>query len=320
MSVSRSPMVYIVLGVFNPNLNLLERQLRSLLDQTHQSLEILLIGDGPLPPEAETLIGSLEDQRFVTIDAAETVGVHANYARGLNAALERSQSEDDLFAFCDQDDYWHQEKLARQVAMLASQPESGLVHCDARVVDEEETLIAPSLFAFEQRSKRFGLLDLLVMNSITGMTCLIRKSVAQAASGFPMAQTREILHDHWLALVAASQGRVTFIDEALVDYLQHGANTLGARDQTGARVPGQNLLFGGRAYWQRCARQYAWRVESFEALSASQGGAEALNAAADIRGGAGAIRLLIHMLSSWLRGEARQAAQSWRLLAGKMLS
>ncbi|MEM8688765.1 MAG: glycosyltransferase [Pseudomonadota bacterium] len=315
MAALASPMIYIVLGVYDPVLTLLEQQLRSLLQQSHTRFQVLLVEDGPQTPDLEALVSSLRDERLVRCGFPETVGVHANYARGVEEALRRSQQGDDLFAFCDQDDVWHPDKLRRQVAFLSAHPGRGLCHCDARVVGSDGEILAPSLFAFEKRSKRFGVLDILIMNAVTGMTCLSTKTVMCAAQGFPVAHTQEILHDHWLALVAAAEGEVAFLDEPLVDYVQHTGNELGARDQKEARKPGWNLLFGGVDYWTRCRRQYAWRAETFQVLAAGRSLSEA-----DITGWSGGTRLVKHMLSSLSLGQSRQAAQSWRLLAGKLLS
>ncbi len=315
---NQSPTVYIVLGVFNPSLPLFEQQLRSLLAQSFKSLKILLILDGPQSLDVTSLAASFSGERLALVPNSDNVGVHANFARGLRTALERSQNKDDLFAFCDQDDVWHRDKIASQVDLMAAHPACGLCHCDARVVDEAGNVIAASMFDYEKRSKKFGLMDLLVMNSVTGMTSMTTKTVAEMACPFPMSGTKEILHDHWLALVAAVHSEVVFLDQVLVDYVQHDANQLGAQNRSSARMSMSDLMFGGKDYWQRCKRQYAWRKQTLQALAGSCGASSRLQAA-DITGWAGGVRLLNHMASTWMSGEARQAAQSWRLLAGKLL-
>ncbi len=319
MAAQSSPMIYIVLGVYRPVLSLFEQQLRSILRQSHTHFQVLLTEDGPQEPEVGALVASLNDERLVRLEHSNTLGVHANYARGVEEALRRSRQGDDLFAFSDQDDVWYPEKLARQVAHLALHPACGLCHCDARVVSMAGETLAPSLFAFEQRSKDFTLLNLLVMNAVTGMTCVINKPIMHAACSFPMMQTREILHDHWLALVAAAESTVLFLDEPLVDYVQHTENELGARDQSHARTPGWNLLFGGAGYWKRCKRQYTWRANTYQALTDASTRARTLRSA-DITGWLGGAKLVTHMMAAWSRGHSRQAAQTWRLLAGKVLS
>ncbi|NNF76762.1 MAG: glycosyltransferase [Rhizobiales bacterium] len=313
----QSPTVYIILGVFNPSLPLFEQQLHSLLGQSFKSLKILLILDGPQALDVTSLAASFRDERLVALPISANVGVHANFARGLKAALERSQNKGDLFAFCDQDDVWHRDKVARQVELMTAHPEYGLCHSDARLVDMAGNVIAASVFDYEKRSKQFGLMDLLVMNSVTGMTAMSTRTVAELACPFPMSGTKEILHDHWLALVAAAHSRVGFLDQVLVDYVQHGTNQLGAFNPSPRRAPLSNLVFGGREYWQRCVRQYAWRIEAHQALARLCGPSIDLSAA-DLSDLSGGVRLIKHMTSAWMSGETRQAAQSWRLLAGKM--
>ncbi len=319
MTIKPNPTVYIVLGIYEPNLRFLERQLRSIQAQTYGSFITFLVFDGPLAPEAQNLIAQLKDDRFVELPFKDNVGVHANFARGLTAALSKSQNQDDLFAFCDQDDAWHPDKLARQVELLLSRPECGLCHCDAQLVDQAGEQIAASLFAYENRSKRQELLDILIMNSVTGMTSIATKAVAQSASGFPMCDTPELLHDHWLALVAATHSKVVYLDAVLVDYTQHSANQLGAKPQRAPVMPIGNLLFGGRDYRDRCKQQYGWRVKALRALETTS--PDPLQTRrAGLKGWAGAGRLFGHMVSRWLSGEFRQAAQSWRLLVGKFLT
>ncbi len=133
-----------------------------------------------------------------------------------------------------------------------------------------------------------------------------------------MRESDEMLHDHWLALVAAAQSRVVFLDRVLVDYVQHGANQLGARPAPHGRSPMHNIVFGGRDYWARCKHQYSWRRQALEALERSVGTSGTLHRA-DIRGFLGAARLFRQMVSAQITGHSRQAAQCWRLLAGKLL-
>lgn len=38
------------------------------------------------------------------------------------------------------------------------------------------------------------------------------------------------MHDWWLALLAAACGKIGFLDEATIDYRQHGGNVVGAKN------------------------------------------------------------------------------------------
>ena len=324
MSSNSNRRVLIVLGLYRPDPALLSRQLQSLVAQSHRSIEVFVCSDGLIEPAARSLIDGFADSRIRIVEFAVRVGVHRNFARGLNEAVAASQSDTDLFGFCDQDDFWQPEKLAREVARFAD-PATSLCHSDARIVSGAGETLAPSLFAHESRSRSGSFADLLIMNSVTGMTSVFRKDVARAAQPFPLSGCRHILHDHWVALVASLLGDIRFIEDPLVDYTQHAANVMGARSWERrflrARLPSDR-----RAYLRNCFRQFAWRRRAREELRRSFAthpiagkriAAAPLHALFDCDSPAAAGLSL--SLSRRLRGEWRQADQMWRIWRGKTL-
>jgi hypothetical protein len=257
-------------------------------------------------------------------ESSDRAGVHANFANGLRIALSMSRNDGDLFAFCDQDDSWHPEKIARQVAAFNDLVTS-LCHSDARIVARDGELIAPSMFAREARVPDAGLADLLVMNSVTGMTAVFRRDVALAAQNFPLAGCRYVLHDHWVALVASLFGRIRFIAEPLVDYTQHPDNVRGATSWS--RGGRRNVrLSRTRAYLRKSYREFLWRRRVLETLrrefahvtpariQLSEGNPRRIFDCESLFWSALAASLALR-----LRGRQRQADQLWRLILGKNL-
>jgi glycosyltransferase involved in cell wall biosynthesis len=315
--------VFVVLGLYRPDPVLMSRQLQSLASQTHRNLEVFACADGPLEPEARSVVGFADlPLRLIAFDTR--VGVHANFARGLREALAASHSDSDLFAFCDQDDVWHPEKLEQQVACFED-AEISLCHSDARIVSTGGEVLAASLFEEEARSRKASLADLLILNSVSGMTAVFRRDVALAAEPFPLARCPEVLHDHWTALVASLLGDVRLIDRPLVDYTQHEDNVMGARFWQGG-APRRGAPSGRRAYLRKCYREYLWRRRALDELRRTLG---------DMPRAAGpltekSVRALFDCDAGWsaglalsvayrLRGERRQADQIWRLWRGKSL-
>lgn len=307
MTSERSPRIFVILGLFRPDPDLYRKQLNSLAQQTHANFSALIVADGPVERGIASIHANLNDPRFKLVINPENVGVQGNFARGMREALKHSDNSNDLFAFCDQDDVWRAGKLEEQANCMSRNRQIALCHSDARVITEAGDVIAASMFGYEKRSKRFEFIDLLNMNSVTGMTCLFRKDVAEAASSFPVANTKQILHDHWVALVACQLGEVKFLPEPLVDYVQHEANKLGAADYRPAK-PFENLLFGGKAYYAKCRDQYAWRRAALTALNSKFSGTLSY------------VSVGKQCLSRFFAGEFRQSAQAFRLLIGKLLS
>lgn len=145
------------------------------------------------------------------------------------------QSDAGYLAFCDQDDVWLASKLERTMdAMLAAEKRLGtrtpvLVFSDQTVTDEQLRPLAPSLMRYQnQYFKRFDFRSILMQNVVTGGAMMINRALAELA-GRCEDTSQVIMHDWWLAAVAARFGEMIYIDEPLGAYRQHGNNSVGAK-------------------------------------------------------------------------------------------
>jgi len=134
--------------------------------------------------------------------------------------------------FCDQDDVWHKDKIAKTLKKMneiEAPSVPALVHTDMRVVDRELNQIAPSYMKYIGiKGSRLSLHTLLVQNVVSGCTVMFNRALAElAAKDIPTESI--IMHDWWLALIASAAGSIAYLDEATVDYRQHGDNAVGAR-------------------------------------------------------------------------------------------
>jgi O-antigen biosynthesis protein len=225
--------VHVILPAFQPNQKWLAAQLNSILAQSSVTVRIWFCPDGP-DEASETVLGTVDDERVTTLSFEQQVGVVANVERALRSALEAS-APGDLFAFSDQDDIWHSEKLTKGIAALPSNSIAASAH-DARVVDSTGALLASSLNAYEGRHTYSDQLALLIANSISGMTLLTTRDAIERSLPFPDSLPG-MFHDWWLGLVISGTGRIARIDDTLVDYRQHDRNVIGAR-----AAPGKALI------------------------------------------------------------------------------
>ena len=137
---------------------------------------------------------------------------------------------------CDQDDVWHPDKVRKTLALMEkTEAETGadvplMVHTDLRVVDAQLGEIAPSFLAFSRLDgKRLAFNELLVQNVVTGCTVMVNRALIRLA--VPAADLPQMMmHDWWVALIAAAFGRAVFLPEATMDYRQHGKNVVGAKN------------------------------------------------------------------------------------------
>jgi hypothetical protein len=220
-----TPLVHIVLCVYDPSIEFLRRQIASIVEQTHSNWTCdIRLDPGTIDrsSEIETLLSV--DERFSFSTSTKRLGVYHNFEAGLRAA----PSDASFIAYCDQDDEWVAEKLALTLEVFNDQ-QVVLVHSDLEAIDAEGRQLFPSCFDAEKRvTDDFSLAQLILRNSITGCACVFRASLLPHVLPFP-EQGIDVAfhHDLWTALIAAQVGRIHTIEQPLVRYRQHGGNVVG---------------------------------------------------------------------------------------------
>lgn len=145
----------------------LAEAVQSVLGQSFADVECVVVNDGSTDETAQV---------------AASFGARISYMEhpnsGLcfsrNRAIEATDSE--YVAFLDADDSWHPDKLSRQVALMESRGEVGLVHTDGRFLTEDgqgRRILGdadPSLL----QGELFG--RLLMGNPILGPSVMVRRS------------------------------------------------------------------------------------------------------------------------------------------------
>lgn len=258
--VAMSAQGVILMAVHRPQKTLVQRQVASLQRQTIRDWACIVGIDGPDDGSTAYLSGVLgDDPRFKVIEYAHNVGHYRNFER----LTREVRGQVAWVAYCDQDDYWHPQKLERLVAMLEGPPHRTAVVGAALTVD-----IGGAVLGISQRYAG-SFPQLFLKNEVTGSFTLFRPEVLELALPFPDA-TRSAVHDHWLGVCAAAMGDVLYSSGPLQDYVQHGNNAIGeAQPSTfrshirSARVRGVSL----RAYLDEISRdQWGWRVSMARAL------------------------------------------------------
>ncbi|MBD1877295.1 glycosyltransferase family A protein [Coleofasciculus sp. FACHB-T130] len=110
-------LISVIIPVYNCERYLAEA-IESVLAQTYQSIEIIVVDDGSTDGSAEVAkrFGSLVRYYFQT---------NSGSAAARNHGIELSQGN--FFAFLDADDLWVEDKLASQMTAFESEPELDLV-------------------------------------------------------------------------------------------------------------------------------------------------------------------------------------------------
>lgn len=123
------PLVSVIMPAYNCE-RYIEIAIRSVMAQTYQNWELLVIDDGSTdstPEVIETL--SHEDARIALIRNPKNMGV----AKTRNRGFELSQGQ--YAALLDSDDVWLPNKLEKQIA-LARNTGAEIVYCSYSIIDE----------------------------------------------------------------------------------------------------------------------------------------------------------------------------------------
>lgn len=236
-------MVTIVIATCNGE-RFLSRQIDSIIGQSYQQFTILISDD--LSNDRTPMIVEAYGREYpLSIEIMRhdkpSGSAQNNFFRLLRAA------QDDYVMLSDQDDVWHPQKLRLTLDRMTEMEKKWgkdmpiLVHSDLTIVGEKLRLIHKSMASFQKIAhKNTKLRHYLVENNITGSTVMINRALLSYLDETPPVC---VMHDWWLGLLAASFGKIAYLDQPLTLYRQHGANQLGARSAKDLRQ-----------YWERLHR------------------------------------------------------------------
>lgn len=112
--------ISVIIPLYNKK-NHIQRTLTSVLDQTFQDIEVVIVNDGSTDDSVQ-VVQRIDDSRIRLIHQSNA-GVSAARNRGVKEA------GGEWIAFLDADDTWHPEKLEKQIAWLKQYPDAMWASC-----------------------------------------------------------------------------------------------------------------------------------------------------------------------------------------------
>lgn len=192
----------------------LAEQLDSILNQSYRNLEIIIVDDCSTDNTVKLLTDYAgRDSRICVLQNESNLGFVRNFEKAINACTGN------LVALADQDDIWFPDKLRRLSEEIG---DNWLIYSKVAVVDAngvEKNEKFPRVNRIEGKCA----LSLIMNNCVTGHACLMRRELIQVAMPFISNMP---YHDQWLAIVAASRGKLKAGDEVLSYYRNHGCNVV----------------------------------------------------------------------------------------------
>lgn len=199
--------VSVIIPTYNRSVTI-KRSIESVLNQTHKELEVIVIDDGSNDDTA-TIIDTIKDDRLRYIQLPKNQGVSNARNLGVN------YSKYNTIAFQDSDDEWRKDKLEKQIRMSEEHPDSAMVYCAYKFHDPTGAYQVPPIDFDQEKAAGDICKHLLSNNTIGAPTILIKKALFDKLNGFD--DSYEALEDWDFVIRASKAGRISYVNEALVD-------------------------------------------------------------------------------------------------------
>ncbi|HFH8517845.1 TPA: glycosyltransferase family 2 protein [Streptococcus agalactiae] len=215
--------VNILMATYNGE-KFLAQQIESIQKQTFKEWNLLIRDDGSSDKTCDIIRNfTAKDSRirFINENEHHNLGVIKSFFTLVNYEVA------DFYFFSDQDDVWLPEKLS--VSLEAAKHKVSdvplLVYTDLKVVNQELNILQDSMIRAQSHHANTTLLPELTENTVTGGTMMINHALAEKW----FTPNDILMHDWFLALLAASLGEIIYLDLPTQLYRQHDNNVLGAR-------------------------------------------------------------------------------------------
>ena len=204
-------LVSIVLPVYNGE-KFLRFSIESVLKQTYQNLELIIVNDCSTDSTEEIALAFKEkDNRVVYIKNE----INSKLPKSLNNGFARAKG--DYCTWTSDDNLYHADAIAQMVGHLESNPDVGMVCCDYRIIDKDGNVL---------REVRVGEKNLIFANNI-GACFLYRSEIAHEVGEYNTNLFLVEDYEYWLRINLHS--KIDFMHECLYDYRTHGESLSVAR-------------------------------------------------------------------------------------------
>ena len=212
---NNNPKVVICMSTYNGE-KYVTKQIESLLNQTYKNLEIYVRDDGSKDGTIK-ILEEYDKNGKIHFIKGKNVGVVNSFYECLQIAYKTNA---EFFAYCDQDDEWHEDKIEKAIEKLSKEKQdipliyfSEFNYCD-------ESLNFTSKSNLNKKGASFE--NSLVECISFGIVEVFNKNLADKV--LKSGTENVCFHDWWAYMIAAGLGKVLYDDFAMVEYRRTGSN------------------------------------------------------------------------------------------------
>lgn len=216
-----NPLVSVIIPAFNAE-KYLRESIASVLDQTLQSIEVIIINDGSTD-STEDIIKSFSDARIIYLKNNQNLGIIKTLNKGLECARGK------YIARMDADDISMKSRLKRQVEIFENDVSIDIVNIKAFILNEEGTYFKENRGFVKSTPKTMPYLQYL-RNMVMHPGVMIKGDILKS---FKYRDSEEVIHiedyELWMRLFKAGYKCFTIDDELL--YYRFNPNSISRTKQ-----------------------------------------------------------------------------------------
>ncbi len=236
-----SPMTFsVVIAAYNAA-DTLEEAIRSVLAQTRQDFEVIVVNDGSSDATAAIAGGFSADGR-VQVCSQENAGPSAARNRGIAAAKGKYVS------MLDSDDLWLPDYLEQMGSALDEDPHAGFAYTDAWVLEDVSGRFLKETTASLRRHPPTPISDeqfiaALLRHNFVHNSVTVRRSVLEQVGGYKTDLSHGEDYELWLRIAISGFGAVRVAQPLAIYRFREGslAHDQAALDR-GVRIVYQTVL------------------------------------------------------------------------------
>jgi glycosyltransferase involved in cell wall biosynthesis len=207
-----TPKVSVIVPAYNA-MSFLPQALDSVLNQTFQDFEVLIVDDG----SSDHITTWAAEITHSNVKLISQPNQGQSVARNTGIRLTRSE----YIAFLDADDLWEPTKLEKQVSAFIDNPELGLVDTWVFLVDEQDKILSQTEVYYDEGNVWLQMLEVnLVM---CGSSPMVRRQCFETVGYFEHTLKGPEDWHMWTRIAARYPFKI--ICEPLVHYRKHPNST-----------------------------------------------------------------------------------------------
>ena len=197
------------------------QQINSVLEQQCEAEVELIVRDDGSTDSTKEILQKYQDEGKLRWYTGENLRPAKSFLH-----LAANHSSYDYYAFCDQDDYWHCDKLQKGLDLLKNAEGPAMVLANARLVDGKLQDLGRNVY---NHAPNRDFCSALCGGGFLGCTIIMNEALAALIRCYPQPE-KLIMHDSYVAILCTLyNGQIFFDPVPHMDYRQHGNNVVGTQ-------------------------------------------------------------------------------------------